>query len=368
MIVERVRHAIDVFLGRGEAAITVPPLDGALRPNHRLDDAPLRIACPQPDCLAVSGGRILVSSGMHLQRIEQDRIVTQATLDHDIACLAAAPDGAVIAGLVDGRMIVLGGRHEGRSLALPEGARCLTAMTLSGDTLLVCNGSATRTPAEWRCDLMERNASGSVWRVDLASGRAERIIAGLGYPCGVIAIGEDLVVSESWKHRLLRYRAAGNRCEEILGDLPGYPGRLSAASGGGYWLSVFAPRSQLVEFVLHEPGFRKRMMAEVEPDYWVSPTLRAGRSYYEVLQGGGVKHLGILKPWSPTRSFGMLAHLDRDFQPDDSYQSRADGRTHGVTCAVDHDGKVYAASKGDDVIVAFETQASDGDFRIGGLA
>ena len=101
------------------------------------------------------------------------------------------------------------------------------------------------------------------------------------------------------------------------------------------------------------------MMAEVEPDYWVSPTLRAGRSYYEVLQGGGVKHLGILKPWSPTRSFGMLARLDRDFQPEDSYQSRADGRTHGVTSAVDYDGKVYAASKGDNVIVAFEMQASD---------
>jgi hypothetical protein len=365
MIVERVRHAVDVFLGRGEAAITVPPLDGALRPNHRLDDAPLRIACAQPDCLAVSEGRIVVSSGRHLQRIEHNRIVPYASLDADIASLAAAPDGGIIAGLADGRMLVLGGQFDGRSLLLPEGARCLTAMALTGDALLVCNGSATHTPAEWRQDLMERNATGSVWRVDLSGGRAERIVAGLAYPSGVIAAGEDFVVSESWKHRLLRYRATGNGRDEILGDLPGYPGRLSSASDGGYWLSVFAPRSQLVEFVLHEPGFRKRMMAEVEPDYWISPTLRAGRSHYDVLQGGGVKHLGILKPWSPTRSFGMLAHLDGDFQPDDSYQSRADGRTHGVTSALEHGGKVYAASKGDNVIVAFDPPAAG---EIGGVA
>ena len=72
MIAGRVKQAIDVFLGRGEAAITVPPLDGALRPNHRLDDARVRIACDQPDNLIVSDGRILVSSGQRLLRIEND--------------------------------------------------------------------------------------------------------------------------------------------------------------------------------------------------------------------------------------------------------------------------------------------------------
>jgi hypothetical protein len=354
MIAERVRHAIDVFLGRGEAAITVPPLDGALRPNHLLDDARVRIACEQPDCLVVSNDRILVSSGPRLQRIENGEVVTEATLSDDIACLAVAPDGGVVAGLVDGQITFLGGRRSGQSFAPADGMHCLTAMTVSGDTLVVCNGSATNPPSQWRRDLIERNATGSVWRIDLASGKSEKILSALAYPSGVIAIGDDLVLAESWKHRLLRYNAVRKMGEEILGDLPGYPGRLTQSADGGYWLSVFAPRSQLVEFVLHEPGFRKRMMAEVEPDYWVSPTLRAGQSFYEILQGGGVKHLGILKPWSPTRSFGLLAHLDHDFQPDESYQSRADGRTHGVTCAVEHGGKVYAAARGDNVIVTLE--------------
>jgi hypothetical protein len=360
MMAERVRQAIDVFLGRGEAAITVPPLDGALRPNRRLDDARVRVACGQPDNLAVSDGRLLLSSGPRLLRVEGDRVVTEATLSSDITCLAAAPGGGVVAGLADGRIVFAGGRRNGQSFAPTDGLRCLTAVAISGDTLLVCNGSATNAPSEWRRDLLERNASGSVWRVDLANGKREKIIAALAFPCGILAVGDDFILSESWKHRLLRYESVLNRYEEVLGDLPGYPGRLSASADGGYWLSVFAPRSQLVEFVLHEPGFRKRMMAEVEPDYWVSPTLRSGRSFYEILQGGGVKHLGILKPWSPTRSFGLLAHLDRDFQPDESYQSRADGRTHGVTSGVEQEGQIYAAARGDNVVVAFERTATSG--------
>ena len=39
----------------------------------------------------------------------------------------------------------------------------------------------------------------------------------------------------------------------VLADLPAYPGG-SALAGDGYWLALFAPRSQLVEFVLREPG------------------------------------------------------------------------------------------------------------------
>ena len=31
--------AFDSLFGRGEAAVTVPPLDGALRPNRALDEA-----------------------------------------------------------------------------------------------------------------------------------------------------------------------------------------------------------------------------------------------------------------------------------------------------------------------------------------
>jgi hypothetical protein len=115
---------------------------------------------------------------------------------------------------------------------------------------------------------------------------------------------------------------------------------------------VFAPRSQLVEFVLREPAYRRRMVAEVPRPFWVAPKLRSGRSFYEPLQGGGVKHLGVLKPWAPTLSAGLCIGLDRTFQPRASLHSRADGGTHGVTGVAEHDGHLFAAAQGDDVVAA----------------
>ena len=80
-------------------------------------------------------------------------------------------------------------------------------------------------------------------------------------------------------------------------------------------------------------------------------------AFYEPLQGGGVKHLGILKPWAPTLSFGMVVLLDENCLPYDSFQSRADGITHGITGAVVHGGALYAASRGDDVVARIDIGA-----------
>ena len=93
-------------------------------------------------------------------------------------------------------------------------------------------------------------------------------------------------------------------------------------------------------------------MAEVPVPFWVAPKLRSGRSFYESLQGGGIKHLGMVKPWAPTMSAGLCVKLDRAFQPRFSLQSRADGRTHGVTSATEHEGRVFVAARGDGVVVA----------------
>src|SRR5271166_1612037 len=46
----------------------------------------------------------------------------------------------------------------------------------------------------------------------------------------------------------------------------------------GYWLCVFAPRSQLIELVLIERAFRERMLRELAPECWVAPSLAPARS------------------------------------------------------------------------------------------
>jgi hypothetical protein len=98
-------------------------------------------------------------------------------------------------------------------------------------------------------------------------------------------------------------------------------------------------------------------MREVAPAHWIAPTLRAGRSFKEPMQGGAVKTLGIFKPWAPSRSYGLVVRLDRRFTPLSSLHSRADGKRHGVTSCLEIDGELLVACKGDDVLVAAEIAA-----------
>ena len=103
--------------------------------------------------------------------------------------------------------------------------------------------------------------SGRLIELQPASGEARVLATGLAYAFGACAAVAETWVSESWTHRVRAY--AGGKRGRAVTDLPGYPSRISPAAGGGYWLTCFAPRTQLVEFVLREPAYRKRMLAEM---------------------------------------------------------------------------------------------------------
>lgn len=346
-------RAFDNLFGRGDAAVTVPPLDGALRPNRVLDEATSRVALEGADCLAARGETLFASAGDSLFAFGPDCTWEhRSSYGETIAGMCAVGEDGLSIALADGRILIDGGRFDGRTYRASEGTACITALAASGSKLYVANGSATNAADDWQRDLLERNASGSVWCIDLTGGAVTRIADGLAWPAGLVVDGSGLVVSEAWKNRLVRLDPSRPGSNAVLhGDLPGYPGRIAPAKDG-YWLAMFAPRSQLVEFVLREDAYRKRMMAEVPQQFWVAPKLRSGRSFYESLQGGGVKQLGMLKPWAPTMSAGLCIKLDRGFQPRFSLQSRADGRTHGVTSAAEHKGQVFVAARGDGVIVS----------------
>jgi len=132
----------------------------------------------------------------------------------------------------------------------------------------------------------------------------------------------------------------------VFDRLPGYPSRITPATAGGFWLSVFAARTQLVEFVLRETAFRKRMMAEIDPEYWIAPALSSGRTFLEPMQGAHIKTMGILKPWAPPRSYGLVIRLSPEGLPRYSLHSRVDGKNHGVVTAVECAGTLYALAKG----------------------
>jgi hypothetical protein len=88
------------------------------------------------------------------------------------------------------------------------------------------------------------------------------------------------------------------------------------------------------------------MVAEIDPRYWIAPALSSGQTFLEPLQGAGVKSMGVLKPWAPPRSYGLVIKVAADGRIERSLHSLVDGRHHGVTAVAAQAGALYAVSKG----------------------
>ena len=87
---------------------------------------------------------------------------------------------------------------------------------------------------------------------------------------------------------------------------------------------------------------------------WIAPALSSGASFLEPIQGGARKKLNMLKPWSPSWSYGLVAACGPPCGRSASFHSRADGAIHGVTSCCELDGKLYVAAKGSGRIVAVD--------------
>ncbi len=357
-------------LGGGNTkGVTVPPMDGALKPNRALEEAAEFVRIHAPDNLVRDGDRLRFTCGPGLYSTDAGAgatsVIEVARFDSDIASLACDGAGGYAVGLDSGDIVYWGALGDLTPIraAIPLAP---TAMAFDGrGKLYVCSGSRTNRPSEWKRDLLERNQSGSVWAFD-SDGRGVCLADGLAFPYGVTLAGGEsaILVAESWKHRLLLIETATDRKasqqEVVLDDLPGYPARIAAGSNG-YWLSVFAPRGQLMEFVLREDEYRQRMIETIEPEFWMAPSLASGRSFLEPLQLGAIRTMGALKAWAPTRSYGLLVHLDSRYQPTGSAHSRSDGTRHGVTSCLQWEDRVLAASKGGDRVLSLRADDFAGE-------
>lgn len=349
----------DRLRGSGEAAITLPPMDGALRPNNRIEEADEIATVDAPDNLVRHNGGLIFSSGSTLHKLEEQGAVAQiATETSAVCCLASHASGALAIGLEEGQIIIRGGAHDGQSFTSLGDTQIVAPSAMvfeDAATLLICLASQVHGMDDWKRDLMTFGASGSVWRLDLLTGAARCLARDLAFPSGIVVRDDGAVlVSESWRHRVISI-ADGGEPGVVLDELPGYPSRLIRGDNNDLWLCIFAPRTQLIEFVLKERAYRERMLAEIDPEYWIAPSLHAPISYLEPMQGGGLKQLGELKPWAPSRSIGLVVRLDADGRPLESLHSRANGKRHGITSCLPVSGGLLIASKGGDTILKATT-------------
>ena len=343
-----VREFANRILGRGDATIAVPSFDGALKPNQKLEAAEVLLECQAPEDLTTDGSAIYLADGPRLLRLDRASATELRVFERTISALASLPGGELAVAL-EGREVRI---FPEPSAAKPRvvfatGLNAVNALAPAPDGMLIAtDGSTTRGVDDWARDLMEHGHSGRLLLLDPATGSSKVLADGLGYAFGCCATtGDRALVSESWRHRLIDVQRDGST-NIALPHLPVYPSRLSRASPNGYWLTAFTARSLLVEFVLREPAFRKRMMAEIEPRYWIAPCLRSGGSFKEPMQGAHIKTMGVVKPWAPPRSYGLVIRLSEDAEPLYSLHSRVDGVNHGVVSAIEVNGDLIMIAKG----------------------
>jgi hypothetical protein len=347
-VIAGLRGFFDNWLGRGEAAIAVPSFDGALKPNQRLEEAAVVLESAAAEDLATDGVSLYLAAGHDVLRLENDAAVRIRSFDKAITALTSLPGGGLAFALAGREVRVYADLQapEPSAVFADFGARSLNALAVGRDGALVAtDGSANRDADEWARDLLERGSTGRVFRLDPNKREAKVIASGLHYAFGACMIDDETLVSESWRHRVVAFGPNGS-VRPYLDDLPVYPSRLSRAAAGGFWLTAFAARTQLIEFVLREPAYRKRMMAEIDPDLWIAPRLRSGESFMEPTQGAHLKTMGVIKPWAPPRSYGLVIRLSAEGVPLYSLHSRVDGVNHGIVSAVECGDYLYAVAKG----------------------
>ena len=253
---------------------------------------------------------LYISAGPRVSRLSGPGYQTRdvvAEFETDVGGLTVHPDGRLIAciagrGLaaVDGR-----GRQSWLNQVEDQPLNCLTSVAATADgNIFVSEGSQLNTAVEWRRDLMQKNRAGRIIVCGPGFESPKVVIRNLPYPYG-LAFSRDerfLWLTESWSHRVCRAAVMGRdlgAVEPIIRNLPGYPARLGRAVGGGFWLSLFALRTHLIEFVLREDDFREEMMRTIAPQYWIAPALATSGDALEPMQSGSIKALGIQKPWAP---------------------------------------------------------------------
>jgi hypothetical protein len=347
-VIPALEDFFDRILGRGDAAITVPTFDGSLKPNQLLEHAELVAEFAEPEDLACIDGALYLADGAALRRCEGASSREVRRFDRPISALCGLPGGRLAVAL-DGTEIRVFSSVEGTDggkTVSGSGMRAVDALAAGADgSLLATDGSANESYQDWARDLLNRGRSGRLLSINPDTGEIVVRASGLHYAFGVAAAGQEVLVSESWRHRLVTVGANGS-VRSVLDQLPVYPSRIAPASDGGFWLTAFTARTQLIEFVLRETAYRKRMMKEVPPEFWVVPRLCSGRSFREPMQGAHLKTMGVVKPWAPPRSYGLVIRLAADFSPMFSFHSRVDGENHGVVAAAELNGSLYVLAKG----------------------
>src|SRR5689334_13057782 len=116
-MIAALKEFADRLLGRGDATITVPSFDGALKPNQILEKAETVAQLEAPEDLASDGKVLFVADGTAILRLDGAGMTEVRRFERPITALCCLPDGRMAVAL-DGREIQI--------LATPSGSTAST--------------------------------------------------------------------------------------------------------------------------------------------------------------------------------------------------------------------------------------------------
>ena len=278
--------------------------------------------------------------------------------------ITVAPDGSLIAGLKDGRIVKLKVGVDtpevlfdtkGRPLAMayhPDGRLIicdahagLLAMDPAGKvetlatghgglpfrfvddlaitkdgTIYFSDASARNSIERFTEDLLEHQTTGRLLRYVPATKELTRIAEGFSFANGVALSGDEsfLVVAETGSYRLWRIWLTGERAgrkEMFTDSLPGFPDNVRwSASRQGFWVAIGSPRKPQLDLLAAWPNVR-RIVAGLP----------------KALQPAPARH-----------SYVLLVGLDG--KPVESFQHDAPDSYSPIACATEHEGWLYLGS------------------------
>ena len=123
-MIDALKQWTDRLLGRGDAAISVPVLDGALKSNRLIEDAEVVAELEAPEDLASDGRSLWVADGARVLRFDGEGAPSvEHGSDRTISALACLPTGGLAVALGGSEVRVVGGPHDGRRFDTAGGRR-----------------------------------------------------------------------------------------------------------------------------------------------------------------------------------------------------------------------------------------------------
>lgn len=253
-----------------------PAMTGVLAPNERLRLADLlargQVSSPEDIAISPSGVVYAGTADGNIVRLHDDGRVEAwlNTQGRPLGMVFDAQGNLIVADAVRGLLSIT---PEGAITVLAREARG-TLFRLTNDVdigpdgrIYFTDASSRFSVSDYALDLLEMRPHGRLLRYDPNTRSVRVLLDNLHFPNGVAVSpqGDYLLVSETWKYRILKYRLSGPRegqAEVFASNLPGFPGNLDIDQAGRYWVAFPGLRNLQID-ALHRQPWLKDLVAKV---------------------------------------------------------------------------------------------------------